>query len=153
MGSVFDANYQVYGARKVWRQLNREGINVARCTVERLMARHGLAGRVRGRKRRTTIPADAASRPGDLVERRFEATAPNQLWIADITYVATWAGFAYTAFVTDVFSRRILGWRTSTSMRAERLPRPWGLSELSGSRWSPVSSKPLLGQFVPAGGN
>lgn len=116
---VFDSNYQVYGARKIWRQLNREGINVARCTVERLMSRHGIAGRVRGRKKRTTIPADAASRPGDLVERRFEATAPNQLWIADITYVATWAGFAYTAFVTDVFSRRIIGWRTSTSLRAD----------------------------------
>jgi putative transposase len=116
---VFDANYQVYGARKIWRQLNREGINVARCTVERLMARHGLAGRVRGRKRRTTIPGDVAARPGDLVERRFRATAPNQLWIADITYVATWAGFAYTAFVTDVFSRRILGWRTSTTLRAD----------------------------------
>lgn len=116
---VFDANYHVYGARKVWRQLNREGINVARCTVERLMARHGLAGRVRGRKKRTTIPADVTARPGDLVERRFRATAPNQLWIADITYVATWAGFVYTAFVTDVFSRRILGWRTSTSLRAD----------------------------------
>jgi putative transposase len=116
---VFDANYQVYGARKIWRQLNREGINVARCTVERLMARHGIAGRVRGRKRRTTIPGDVAARPGDLVERRFEATAPNQLWIADITYVATWAGFAYTAFVTDVFSRRIIGWRTSTTLRAD----------------------------------
>jgi len=116
---VFDANFQVYGARKVWRQLNREGIKVARCTVERLMARAGLAGRVRGRTRRTTIPADVAARPGDLVERKFRATAPNQLWIADITYVATWAGFAYTAFVTDVFSRRILGWRTSTTLRAD----------------------------------
>jgi putative transposase len=116
---VFDANYQVYGARKVWRQLNREGINVARCTVERLMAGAGLAGLVRGRRKRTTIPADVALRPADLVERRFRATAPNQLWIADITYVATWSGFVYTAFVTDVFSRRIVGWRTSTTLRAE----------------------------------
>jgi putative transposase len=116
---VFDDNYQVYGARKIWRQLNREGINVARCTVERLMNRSGLAGRVRGRTKRTTIAADAAARPGDLVERQFRATAPNQLWIADITYVATWSGFAYTAFVTDVFSRRILGWRTSTTLRAD----------------------------------
>jgi len=116
---VFDDNYQVYGARKIWRQLNREGINVARCTVERLMARMGLAGRVRGRTKRTTIPADVAARPGDLVERQFRATAPNQLWIADITYVATWSGFAYTAFVTDVFSRRILGWRTATTLRAD----------------------------------
>ena len=116
---VFDDNYQVYGARKIWRQLNREGINVARCTVERLMAQMGLAGRVRGRTKRTTIPADVAARPGDLVERQFRATAPNQLWIADITYVATWSGFAYTAFVTDVFSRRIIGWRTSTTLRAD----------------------------------
>lgn len=81
---VFDANYQVYGARKIWRQLNREQIAVAKCTVERLMARMGIAGRVRGRKKRTTIPGDVATRPGDLVERQFRATAPNQLWIADI---------------------------------------------------------------------
>jgi putative transposase len=116
---VFDANYQVYGARKVWRQLNREGTTVARCTIERLMARMGLAGRIRGRRRRTTIPADVAVRPADLVERRFRAQAPNQLWIADITYVATWSGFAYAAFVTDVFSRRIVGWRVSTTLRAD----------------------------------
>jgi len=116
---VFDANYQVYGARKIWRQLNREEITVAKCTVERLMARMGIAGRVRGRKKGTTIPGDVAARPGDLVERQFRATAPNQLWIADITYVATWSGFAYTAFVTDVFSRRIIGWRTSTTLRAD----------------------------------
>ena len=116
---VFDENYQVYGARKIWRQLNREGITVARCTVERLMTANGLSGRVRGRRARTTVPADVAARPGDRVERQFRATAPNQLWIADITYVATWSGFAYTAFVTDVFSRRIIGWRTSTTLRAD----------------------------------
>ena len=92
---------------------------MARCTVERLMRQLGLAGRVRGRKRRTTIPADVAARPADLVERRFEAPAPNQLWIADITYVATWSGFAYAAFVTDVFSRRIVGWRVATTLRAD----------------------------------
>ena len=138
---VFDANYQVYGARKIWRQLNREGINVARCTVERLMARHGLAGRIRGRRRKTTIPADVAARPGDLVERRFEATAPNQLWIADITYVATWSGFAYTAFVTDVFSRRILGWRTSTSLRADL-----ALDALEMAMWTPSNND--LSQLV-----
>ena len=116
---VHEANYGVYGARKVWRQLNREGMVVARCTVERLMRQMGLAGRVRGRQRRTTVPADACGRPADLVERRFVATGPNQLWIADITYVATWSGFAYAAFVTDVFSRRILGWRVSTTLRAD----------------------------------
>lgn len=105
--------------RKVWRQLNREGIDVGRDRVKRLMTQMGLAGRVRGRRRRTTIPADVAARPGDLVERNFNASAPNQLWIADITYVATWSGFAYAAFVTDVFARRIVGWRVSNSLRAD----------------------------------
>ena len=116
---VFVDNYGVYGARKVWRQLNREGITVARCTVERLMRRNGLAGRVRGRRRRTTIPAEAGARPADLVDRRFAAPEPNRLWVADITYVATWSGFAYTAFVTDVFSRRIVGWRVANTLRAD----------------------------------
>ncbi len=116
---VFEANYAVYGARKVWRQLNREGIVVARCTVERLMAQMGLEGRVRGRKRRTTIPADVSPRPADLVERSFAATRPNALWVADITYVATWSGFAYAALVTDVFSRRIVGWRVANTLRAD----------------------------------
>ena len=122
---VFEANYAVYGARKVWRQLNREGVVVARCTVERLMRQMGLTGRVRGKRRRTTIPADVAARPADLVERRFAATRPNQLWVADITYVATWSGFAYTAFVIDVFSRRIVGWRVATTLRASLLSTPW----------------------------
>lgn len=116
---VFLDNYGVYGARKVWRQLNREGISVARCTVERLMRQTGLAGRVRGRRRRTTIPAEPATRPADLVERCFAAPDPNRLWVADITYVATWSGFAYVAFVTDVFSRRIVGWRVSNTLRAD----------------------------------
>ena len=116
---MFHANYGVYGARKVWRQLHREGITVARCTVERLMRRDGLAGRVRGRRRRTTLAAGVECRPADLVNRQFAATAPNELWIADITYVATWSGFAYTAFVTDVFSRRIVGWRVANTLRAE----------------------------------
>lgn len=116
---VHEANFDVYGARKVWHQLNREGIVVARCTVERLMRRAALAGRVRGKKKRTTIPADVGARPADLVDRRFVASAPNQLWIADITYVATWSGFAYAAFVTDVFSRRIVGWRVSSSLRSD----------------------------------
>ena len=116
---VHAENFEVYGARKVWRQLNREGIRVGRCRVERLMRQMGLAGRVRGKKKRTTIPADISARPGDLVDRRFVATAPNQLWIADITYVATWSGFAYAAFVTDVFSRRIVGWRVANTLRAD----------------------------------
>jgi len=116
---VHAENLGVYGARKVWRQLKREGHAAARCTVERLMRQEGLAGRVRGRRRRTTVPADAGARPPDLVERRFEAEAPNRLWIADITYVATWSGFAYAAFVTDVFARRILGWRVANTLRAD----------------------------------
>jgi putative transposase len=116
---VFVDNYGVYGARKVWHQLNREGISVARCTVERLMRQTGLAGRVRGRRRRTTIPAESSARPADLVERCFAAPEPNRLWVADITYVATWPGFAYVAFVTDVFSRRIVGWRVSNTLRAD----------------------------------
>jgi putative transposase len=109
----------VYGPRKVYKQLRREGIVEPRCRIERLMRELGLRGRVRGARRRTTIPADTAARPGDLVDRNFKASAPNELWIADITYVATWSGFAYAAFVTDVFSRRILGWRVSKSLRAD----------------------------------
>jgi len=116
---VWHENRRVYGAPKVWRQLHREDIVVARCTVERLMRRLGLAGAVRGRKPRTTIPAEVAARPADLVQRDFTATRPNQLWVADLTYVATWAGFVYVAFVIDVFSRRIVGWRVSRSLRSD----------------------------------
>jgi putative transposase len=116
---VHAANFAVYGARKVWRQLNREGIPIARCRTERLMRQMGLAGRVRGKKKRTTIPDPTAPRPADLVERQFRAAAPNQLWVADLTYVATWSGFAYTAFVIDVFSRRIVGWRVAATLAAE----------------------------------
>ncbi len=116
---VHQANLGVYGVRKVWRQLNREGIPVARCRVERLMRELGLAGAVRGKVKRTTVPAEVAARPGDLVERGFTAPAPNRLWVADLTYVATWSGFVYVAFVMDVYSRRIVGWRASTSLRAD----------------------------------
>ena len=110
----------MYGADKVWRQLLREGIEVARCTVERLMNEMGLHGAVRGRAFKvTTIADEAAARPPDLVEREFHASRPNQLWVADLTYVATWAGFVYVAFVIDVFSRRIVGWRVSSSLRSD----------------------------------
>ncbi len=113
-------NFGVYGARKVWRQVNREGTPVARCTVERLMRASKLAGVVRGKTRRTTIAAEAAAgRPADLVQRDFHAVAPNRRWVADITYVATWSGFVYLAFVSDLFSRRIVGWRASTSLRTD----------------------------------
>ena len=116
---VFEANYRVYGARKVWRQLNREGIVVPRCRVERLMRQMGLAGRVRGKTRRTTTADTTAARPADLVDRHFRAVGPNRLWVADLTYVATWSGFAYTALVIDVFSRRIVGWRVASHLRAD----------------------------------
>jgi len=116
---VWDDNFQVYGARKVWRQLNREQIPVARCTVERLMRSLELQGAMRGRKCRTTIADDGAARPPDHVNRQFQATRPNELWVADFTYVATWSGFVYVAFVIDVFARRIIGWRVARSMRAE----------------------------------
>jgi transposase InsO family protein len=117
---VWREHREVYGVRKVWKQLLREGVAVARCTVARLMRRLGLAGAVRGRAwRRTTIPETAAPRPPDLVTRQFTATRPNQLWVADLTYVATWRGFVYVAFVIDVFSRRIVGWRASSSLRSD----------------------------------
>ena len=116
---VWQANRRVYGAKKVWKQLNRETIPVARCTVARLMRDLGLRGVVRGRRTTTTIPDALAARPRDLVERDFRATRPNQLWVADLTYVATWRGFAYVAFVIDVFSRRIVGWRATSSLRSD----------------------------------
>jgi transposase InsO family protein len=117
---VWKENRSVYGARKVWLQLKREGIPVARCTVERLMRKNGLHGVVRGRRYKiTTIVDEAAQRPADLVKRDFSADRPNRLWVADITYVATWIGFVYVAFVTDVFSRRIVGWRVSKSLRSD----------------------------------
>ena len=111
-------NFGVYGPRKVWLVLNREGIPVARCTIERLMRADGLAGAVRGKVKRTTI-AGAAPRPDDLVNRNFEPLAPNRLWVADFTYVSTWAGWVFVAFVIDAYARRILGWRTATTMTAD----------------------------------
>ena len=116
---VYDDNFGVYGARKVWRQLHREGSPVARCTVERLMGELGLRGAVRGKTHRTTTPDAAAPRPADLVDRDFAAQRPNRLWVADLTYVATWSGFVYVAFVIDAFSRFIVGWQTSRSLRTD----------------------------------
>jgi len=113
---VHTENFGVYGARKVWLALNREGIPVARCTVERLMRAHGLAGTRRGRRVRTTIAGDGA-RAGDLVGRAFDPPTPDRLWVADFTYVATWSGMVYVAFVIDAYSRRILGWRAATTMK------------------------------------
>ena len=128
---VHEENRSVYGARKVWRQLHREHVVAARCTVERLMHSLGLQGVVRGRKCKTTIRDENAAAPLDHVNRQFVATRPNQLWVADFTYVATWAGFVYVAFVIDVFARRIIGWRVSRSMHAELV-----LDALEQAIWS-----------------
>ena len=113
---VHAENFSVYGARKVWMQLNREGITVARCTVEHLMTDLGLRGVVRGKAKRTTISDPTGSRPADLVNRNFRPPTPNRLWVADITDVSTWSGTVYTAFVIDAFARRIIGWRTGTTL-------------------------------------
>lgn len=116
---VFDENFRVYGARKVWKQLRREKIEVARCTVERLMRVLGLRGAVRGKRFKTTIPDELADRRQDRVNRRFTVSRPNALWVADLTYVATWRGVIYVAFVIDAFARRIVGWRVSSSLRSD----------------------------------
>jgi transposase InsO family protein len=116
---VWRANLQVYGADKVWRQLHREGQPVARCTVERLMRRAGMRGVVRGKVVRTTIGDAKAPCPLDRVNRLFKAERPNQLWVSDFTYVSTWQGWLYVAFITDVYARRIVGWRVSTSMHTD----------------------------------
>jgi putative transposase len=128
---VHAENFNVYGARKVWRQLAREDIVVARCTVERLMRSLGLQGVVRGRKCRTTSGDERLERPLDRVNRQFLARRPNELWVADFSYVATWSGFVYVAFVIDVFARRIIGWRVSRSMHAELV-----LDALEQAVWS-----------------
>ncbi len=112
-------NFGVYGVEKIWRQLLREGIAVGRDRVARLMRDLGLAGAVRGKKARTTVPGDVGARPADLVDRAFSAPAPNRLWVTDLTYVSTWSGFAYTAIIVDAFSRAIVGWRVATSLRTD----------------------------------
>jgi transposase InsO family protein len=115
---VWEENFQVYGVRKVWRQLRREGVDVARCTVARLMRLMGLKGVTRGKTVRTTISDRAAPCPADRVNRQFQASRPNALWVVDFTYVATWQGFVYVAFVIDAFARRIVGWRVSRTAHA-----------------------------------
>lgn len=135
---VWNENHQVYGARKVWLQLNRDKIFVARCTVERLMRAMGLRGVVRGKKQITTINDPKQDRAPDLVKRIFKASRPNQLWVADFTYVATWSGFVYVAFVIDVFARCIVGWRVSTSMKTELV-----LDALEQALWSRKNCREL----------
>jgi putative transposase len=134
---VHKENFGVYGARKVWRQLRREAVDAARCSVERLMRSLGLQGAVRGRKCRTTKGDERLERPLDRVKRQFLASRPNALWVADFTYVATWSGFVYVAFVIDVFARRIIGWRVARSMHAELVldaleQAVWSRSGISG---------------------
>ncbi len=136
---VWDDNYQLYGVRKVWHQLKRENFKVARCTVERLMKRLGIRGVIRGAKCWTTVADDTLTRPADLVKRQFTATRPNQLWVADITFVATWVGFVYVAFVVDVFARRIVGWRVSRSLRTALV-----LDALEQALWSRKDTKNLI---------
>jgi transposase InsO family protein len=116
---IWQVNLQVYGADKVWKQMNREGVEVARCTVERLMQRLGLRGVIRGKVVRTTISDAKTPCPLDRVNRQFKADRPNQLWVSDFTYVSTWQGWLYVAFVIDVFARRIVGWRVSSSMHTD----------------------------------
>ncbi len=117
---IWNEHHQVYGPRKVWRQMGREHLRAARCRVRRLMRDMGLAGAVRGRAWTTTTQSESsADRPSDLVDRQFTATRPNQLWVADLTYVATWRGFVYVAFVIDIFARRIVGWRVSSSLATD----------------------------------
>lgn len=141
---VHELNYGVYGARKVWLQLRREGVQVARCTVERLMRQDGLTGAVRGRKRRTTIPDGQADRAPDLVDRDFNASAPNRLWVCDFTYVATWSGVVYVAFAIDVFSRRIVGWKADTTMKT-----PLVLDTLEMALWArDHHGEPVTGGLV-----
>ena len=140
---VHAENYGVYGARKVWLQLNREGTPVARCTVERLMKADGLHGAARGKVKRTTIADPAAQRARDLVRRNFTPPAPDRLWVADITYVSTWSGWVYVAFVTDAYARRILGWRTGTSMSTELV-----LDALEQAIWTRQRTGADLGSVV-----
>ena len=137
---VWEENFCVYGARKVWCQLVREGFRVARCTVERLMRRLGLAGIVRGKGTRTTVSDKAQPCPQDKVNRQFRAERPNQLWIADFTYVSTWQGFVYVAFVIDVYARRIVGWKVSRSARTDFV-----LDALEQALWA---RKPCKGGLI-----
>ena len=136
---VHAANFGVYGARKVWRQLKRENVVAARCTIERLIRALELRGVVRGRHCRTTIPAANVERPLDRVNRQFRASRPNQLWVADFTYVATWSGFVYVAFVIDVYARRIIGWRVARSMQTDLV-----LDALEQALWARSDAKGVI---------
>jgi putative transposase len=129
--ALWEANYRVYGARKLWRAAQRADMDVGRDQVARLMRTAGISGVRRGKRVRTTRPDERADRPPDLVERNFTAAAPNQLWVTDLTYVPTWAGVAYVCFITDVFSRSIVGWRVASNMRTSMV-----LDAIEMARWS-----------------
>ena len=136
---VWRENRQCYGVRKVWKQLKREGFTVARCTVARLMKVMEIQGVRRGRRCITTIPDERAAKPLDLVNREFTAQRPNQLWVADITYVATWSGFVYVAFVIDVFSRKLVGWRVMKTMQTQLI-----LDALEQALWARGKPKGVI---------
>jgi putative transposase len=141
---VFDDNYQVYGVRKLWRQLQRQGERVGRDQVARLMRTLGIAGVVRGKSKRTTVADPAAVRAPDLVNRQFTATRPNQLWVSDFTYVASWSGTVYVAFIIDVFSRLIVGWRAAASMRTELVLDALEMAVCAARRsWMAWSATPM----------
>ena len=139
IADAWEDSMQLYGARKIWHQLKREGVEVARCTVERLMQRLKIQGVQRGKLHKTTIPDETQDKPLDLVNRQFIAERPNQLWVADITYVATWSGFVYVAFVIDVYSRYIVGWRVTTSMQTNLI-----LDALEQALWHRGKPKGLI---------
>ena len=141
---VHARNYGVYGARKVWLTLNREGAPVARCTVERLMRDEGLVGAVRGKVKRTTIADLGASRPDDLVNRHFAPVAPDTLWVADFTYVSTWSGWVYVAFVIDAYARRIVGWSVSSSMSTDFVLHAFEQAVWTRSRYSTANFAHLV---------
>jgi hypothetical protein len=150
---VWDENFQVYGVRKVWRQLNREEIAAARCTVERLMRELGLRGAVRGRAFKVTTTSDGQLiRPADLVNRNFVVVRPNALWVSDLTYVATWRGFVYVAFVIDAFARCIVGWRVSMSLRSDlaldALEQPSAIACQNGRRSDRCSTGGRPGDLI-----
>jgi hypothetical protein len=155
---VFNENFQVYGVRKVWRQLRREGYDIARCTVARLMKGTGLQGVIRGKPVKTTVANKTAPCPLDRVNRQFFAPAPNMLWLSDFTYVATWQGFVYVAFVIDAFARRIVGWRASRTAHAAlcSMPstRPYmigGLSIVAGWFTIPTAARNMCPFDIPNG--
>lgn len=141
---VYRDNYKVYGARKVWLTLNREGIPVARCTVERLMRDEGLTGALRGKVKRTTVADEDAQRADDLVHRDFAPAAPDRLWVADFTYVSTWSGWVYVAFVIDAYARRILGWSVSTSMETDFVLSAFEQAVWARNRYTPADFSHLV---------